>query len=98
MKITFTQDHQSPQSGNEYYKAGAQADLPRGAALIALGVAREGWAPVVIPVIVPEPVTEQAPDYNSMTVVQLIDEAKARGVSYAGLRKADLVSALEDAD
>lgn len=43
MKITFTENHQSPASGNELYKAGTQADLRRGDELVEQGVAYEGW-------------------------------------------------------
>lgn len=47
MKITFMQDHMSYLSGNSFYATGMGADLPRGAELVALGVARAGWGAIV---------------------------------------------------
>jgi hypothetical protein len=38
------------------------------------------------------------PAYEDMTVEQLRDDARERGVSYSGLNKADLIAALEADD
>jgi hypothetical protein len=43
MKITFTKNFQGIESGNEFYKAGTEADLRRGEELVNLKVARVGW-------------------------------------------------------
>jgi hypothetical protein len=44
MKITFTKNFQGIESGNEFYKAGVEADLRRGNELVNLKVAKFGWA------------------------------------------------------
>ena len=62
MKVTFLTDHQSVQSGNSFYEAGTRADFPRGAALIEMGVAYEGWGPA--PVVEPEPEAEPMPELH----------------------------------
>jgi predicted flap endonuclease-1-like 5' DNA nuclease len=66
MNITFLSDHQSKETGNEFYRTGTRATLEDGAVLVAQGVAREGWGPVPIPPTAPEPVTpvtvEDVPD------------------------------------
>lgn len=60
MNVTFLRAHQSKETGNELYRAGAKATLEDGAVLVALGVAREGWGVVPAPPAV-TPVTDEKP-------------------------------------
>jgi hypothetical protein len=94
MKITFVQDHQSVLSGNSHYTRGTQADLPRGQALIDLGVARAGWEPIPV---VEEPEDEQRTDedFSQYTVAELRDICDEWGLPHAGLRKAELIELIE---
>ena len=39
--------------------------------------------------------TEETVDYNKMTVAELKEEAKKKNISVAGLKKADIIAALE---
>lgn len=99
MKITFTEDHQSVASGNSFYKAGAQADLRRGEPLVQMGVAYAGWG---------KPTNDDAEksifdkkprdyDLSKLTVAELQQMADGLGISHTGLRKAELIAALDDA-
>lgn len=82
MKITFLQDHQSVLSGNEFYSAGARADLPAGAALIAQGVARETWAGRPPKPVEPEPMEVEQPEVEVVEVepVEADDLTAIKGV------------------
>ena len=107
MKITFTQDHQSPLSGNEYYKAGTRADLPKGATLVHQGIADEGWGPWNMPANTepneePPPLEEEGwtvaglvgVDLSQYTVAVLQEVCQAFGIPYSGLLKAQLIAAI----
>ena len=43
-----------------------------------------------------ETVSDPAPSYSGLTKPQLVDLAAERGVDVAGLRKAEIIEALED--
>lgn len=105
MKITFTEDHQSYLSGNEYYPAGAKADLLRGADLVAQGVALTGWGETVFDSheqreeIASEPsaATEDASERERVdwTQVKGVSVEIAAALHAAGLHtKDDLLTAL----
>lgn len=111
MKITFTHDHQSPVSGNELYRQGAQADLPKGQALIDAGVAYAGWGkPTALSIKVEAAADtgiaeaieeiEKLKDVNfkALTIAELQEIAKDRGIQYVGLRKSALIEALTEAE
>lgn len=99
MKITFTEDHQSVASGNEFYREGAQADLRRGQGLIDMGVARAGWRPLLDPETREEiAVALETLALESLTKAELVDEAREAGISYAGLNKAQLIEVLSEVE
>ncbi len=105
MKVTFLKDHQSVYSGNEFYAAGAKADLSGGQWLIDSGVAYEGWGanspwgqqqaePTIIemPVIVPEDEPVLAVDLEGLGVKELRKRAKEAGiVGFSRMKKAQLI-------
>ena len=101
MKVTFTRDHKSPASGNEFYRKGAQADLVKGQALIDAGVAHAGWdkpTPEKIDDVAPASAMLEPIDYRSLTKTELIDVAKEKGIAYIGQTKAKLLDALNEAE
>lgn len=99
MKITFLTDHQSPQSGNELYQAGAHADLPQGQALIDSGVAYAGWGQRPMPESDPQ-LEEQAIVLDGNAIEQLSDDelrelAKANKVpNYWSMKRETLLERL----
>lgn len=96
MKITFIKSHQSPMSGNSFYEAGTRADLPQGAALIAGGIAREGWNIQGLAKAAAEHSITRLPPQralSSMTVKQLREIAKKRGINQRKT-KAALIEAI----
>jgi len=111
MNITFTEDHQSVASGNEFYRKGAQATLTKGQALIDMGVAYAGWGKPPLDIKIEatydgtgvsgeiEQIAEFAEpeliDLDKITKSELVEVARAYGVSYAGLKKAELAEALK---
>ncbi len=107
MKITFTEDHQSVASGNEFYRKGAQADLRRGQGLVDAGVAREGWGPLLDPKIseeiavameslVDEVEAIKDVDLPALTKSELVDLARHYNIGYIGQTKAQLIEALSE--
>jgi hypothetical protein len=92
MNITFIKEFQSELTGNSQYMPGDQATFDTGQTLIDIGVARAGWNEVK-PDAEPEP---DEPDYYNMTVSELIAIAKQHNISYVGLRKSELIEALEE--
>jgi len=112
MNITFTEDHQSVASGNEFYRKGAQATLAKGQTLIDMGVAYEGWDKPPLDIKIEadydgtgvseaiENISEFAEpeliDLDKITKSELIEVARTYGVSYAGLKKAELAEALKE--
>ena len=109
MKIIFLQDTgPMVQSGNEFYAAGSRADLREDGAqwLIGNGYARPATVEPLPVVNEPEPTADIQPalpdlpelpalDYGKMTIADLRRMAKDAGVYRTGMRKADLISALE---
>jgi hypothetical protein len=89
MKITFLKDYQGPQSGNELYRTGAEADLPAAAWLVGEGHARVGWGSEETVA----PATPTGPDYAAMSYKQLQAAAKADGIK-ANQPRARLIEAL----
>ena len=90
MKITFIKDFIGPASGNSFYGVGDQADLPRAAELIELGVAREGWGPIAAASNGSDPAGPE-PSYRDLQKA-----AKAAGIR-ANQPRAALERALESA-
>ena len=92
MNITFLKDHQSPHSGNEFYRAGTEATLERGGQLVQMGVARAGWTSQ------DRIETAVLTSLSDMKMSDLVTLARAREISYKGLKKADLIAALSESD
>lgn len=90
MKLTFLKSHQSAMTGNELYHVGDQADLENGEWLVQQDIARPGWH--TIRQAQPE---QSGANLSDMTVVELQGLAREYNVPYAGLRKSELIEALE---
>jgi predicted flap endonuclease-1-like 5' DNA nuclease len=98
MNITFTQDCQNHMTGNEFYNRGARATLPHGAALVAAGVAREGWGTVPAPLPAPEivtGVTVDIPVADDLTRIKGIGKNTAADLASFGI---DTFAKLAEAD
>lgn len=98
MRITLTADvGPIEQTGNENYRKGAQVDFPMRHArwLLMRDLAVEGWGPVAPLADVAPPVQDVTMHYGKLTVAQLRKLAEERGIGTSGLRKAELVEALE---
>lgn len=59
MNVTFLNDYQGPETGNELYRRGDKVTLERCAHLIAAGVVVEGWQTLDdVPVVDDAPVLD----------------------------------------
>ena len=83
MKITFAEDHQSYLSGNERYSTGTKADLPRGADLVAQGIALAGWDTAALaPYEQREEIASEPPAAgDDAPQVERVDWTQVKGVS-----------------
>ena len=99
MKITITKTVQNQQVGWTQYQPGAHIDVryTYAQALIDAGEAREGWGAAAPPPAPPEPepVPEPSPDYAAMTVKDLRVLAKAADVWKRGMKRDEMITALE---
>lgn len=93
MKIVFLREVLPiPQTGNEHYQPGMDADFQDGRArwLIEQGYAEPFDKPPA-PVVIVEPM----PDYAAMKLSELRPLAIEAGIDIHGMRKAGIVAALE---
>jgi predicted flap endonuclease-1-like 5' DNA nuclease len=97
MNITFTQDYQGYETGNEFYRTGAKATMPHGERLVALGVAFAGWGSAPTPQADPETVAPVRKS-DDLTVIRGIGANTAADLASFGiLTFADLAEADTDA-
>jgi len=103
VKVRFIKDTQCAQTGWEFYPAGASAHFYANQAgwLFEHGRAVSGESPTpanpdLAPLAQLEP-EDPPPDYSGMTVKQLKAAMVDAGITVkSGMRKADLIAALED--
>ena len=90
--VKFVRDFRGMATKEHYFQAGEVVDFPYldSPQLIAEGAVElvEETEPEVIAV-------EAGPDLDNLTVAELREIAQERGISYSGLRKAELVEALK---
>ena len=98
MKIVFVRECLPiPQTGNEHYKPGMNADFLAGRArwLIEQGFAEPlDKPPAPVEIVKLEPM----PDYAAMKLSELKPLAIEAGWNIVGLRKAEIVAALESSN
>jgi hypothetical protein len=90
MWVEFTLDYQGYLTGPHFYPRGTIAELDDA---VAMQLIADKHA---VAYGDPEPIEQpQEIDLSALSVAELREAAKARAVPYAGLRKADLIKALQ---